>query len=118
LLSFLPPEVILFLKPIWLFVQGLLIVGVPALTIGWKIFWDKQRKQDSDIEATKKRLDDSDKEISALHDRLKTLELTAVTEKRLNELLKEVSTDMERKINSLKQDIKDIMREFFSSTHK
>lgn len=119
----MPVEIILFFKPILPFIQGFMFIAAPALAIAWKIFKDRQNQQEASIKEAQNRLScierESRDQILELKDRIKTLELTAVTEAKLNQLMKDMADDMERKIQTsiqeLKQDLKDFMKEVFNN---
>lgn len=119
----MPPEFISFFAPILPYLQGFFYIAVPAFGYAWKMFWDKQRKQDEEILNAYKKIATAEKEaqqeISTLKERLVRLELTAVSKDYLNQMMKNMADDMERRISNnisdLKADIKDFIKEVVNS---
>jgi len=110
-----------FLAPAISVLKVLFYTSVPILSFLWNVFWQKQQKQDraiEELEKEKARLEkELQKEAADIRERIIKLESTAVTDKQLSQLLKEMTRDMEDRFESKIVDLKDFITQILKTKH-
>lgn len=109
-----------FLAPAISVLKVLFSAAIPVLSILWTVFWNKQQKQDKaidDLEKENSRLEkELQKEATDIRERIIKLESTAVTDKQLSQLLKEMTKDMEDRFESKITDLKDFITQILKNS--